>query len=117
MALWIGHQYEYKNICLMTLSIEDIFEVAASIEERGILFEGAIKNLMSEMEKVNKEEFPKRAILFFRPQVEDSHKGYETKSSVKNYSVLHHVTTKKKICVKVLNSQLCFFLCLYSLWI
>ena len=65
---------EDKGIYIVGTNIRDLFKICNNQEERNVIFEGILGEMLKILSMVDKEKFPKRGVLFFISGLEEYYK-------------------------------------------
>ena len=67
---------EIRKTYLLGCNLRSLFSICQNNEEKGVVIEYMLKELMKILKDVDETKFPKRGILFFIPELEASYKWY-----------------------------------------
>ena len=62
---------EDKGIYTVGTNIRNLFKICKNLEERNIIFEGILGEMLKILSMLDKEKFPKRGVLFFICELDD----------------------------------------------
>ena len=65
---------EDKGIYLVGTNIRDLFKICNNMEERNVIFEGILSEMLKLLRMVDKQKFPKRGVLFFISEMKEYYK-------------------------------------------
>lgn len=67
---------EEKGIYLLGTNIRDLFRICSNTEEKSLVFEYILNEMIKILGMVDKEKYPKRGVLFYIPELEEHYKWY-----------------------------------------
>ena len=63
-----------KGIYLLGTNIRSLFDICSNVEERSLVFEYMLIEMVKILANVDKKKFPKRGVLFFISELEEHYK-------------------------------------------
>ena len=67
---------EIRKTYLLGCSLRSIFSICQNNEQKGVVIEYLLKEMMKILKDVDETKFTKKGILFFVPELEDFYKWY-----------------------------------------
>ena len=67
---------EKEDKGIVGTNIRDLFKICKNLEERNVIFEGILGEMLKILSMLDKEKFPKRGVLFFISELEDYYKRW-----------------------------------------